>query len=38
MVYYDRINIREGIDRAKRNNTKECMICNYWPLNQRFKL
>ena len=35
---YDRINIREGTDRAKSNNTKECMICNYWHLTQGFKL
>ena len=37
-MYYERINIRERIDRAKRNNTKERMICNYWHLNQGFKL
>ena len=26
MVYYNRIDISEGIDLAKSNNSKECMI------------
>ena len=29
MLYYDRIDISEGIDLAKSNNSKECMICHY---------
>ena len=29
MLYYDRIDIREGIDLAKSNNSKESMICHY---------
>ena len=29
MLYYDRIDTSEGIDLAKRNNSKECMICHY---------
>ena len=29
MPYYDRIDINEGIDLVKSNNSKECMICNY---------
>ena len=29
MLYYDGINISEGIDLAKSNNSKECMICYY---------
>ena len=29
MLYYDRINISEGIDLAKSNDSKECMICHY---------
>ena len=37
MLYYDRIDISEGIDFAKSNNSKECMICHYWFLNHRFK-
>ena len=30
MLYYDGINISEGIDLAKNINRKECMICHYW--------
>ena len=26
MLYYDKIDIGEGIDLAKSNNSKECMI------------
>ena len=26
MLYYDRIDITEGIDLAKNNNSKECML------------
>ena len=37
MLYYDRIDIREGIDLAKRNKSKECMICHYWFFNHGFK-
>ena len=33
MVYYDRIDIIEGIDLAKSNNSKECMICDYFFFN-----
>ena len=29
MLYYDRIDISEGIDLAKRNKSKACMICHY---------
>ena len=36
MLYYDRIDIREGIDLAKSNNSKECMICHYF--NHGFKI
>ena len=28
MLYYDRIDISEGIDFAKSNNSKKCMICH----------
>ena len=36
MLYYDRIDISEGIDLAKSNNSKECMICHYWLFNYGF--
>ena len=36
MLYYDRIDISEGIDLAKSNNSKECMICHYWFFNHGF--
>ena len=38
MLYYNRINITEGIDLAKSNNSKECMICHCWSFNHGFKL
>ena len=37
MLYYDKIDISEGIDPAKSNRNKECMICHYWFFNQGFK-
>ena len=37
MLYYDRIDIRGGIDPAKSNRSKECMICNYWVFYHRFQ-
>ena len=37
MLYYDRIDISKGIDIAKSNNNKECMICHYWFSNHGFK-
>ena len=33
MLYYNRIVISGGIDLAKSNNRKECMICHYWFFN-----
>ena len=36
-MYYDRIDVCEGIDLAKSNNSKECMICHYWFFNHEFK-
>ena len=36
MLYYDRINVRERIDPAKSNNSKESMICHYSFFNHRF--
>ena len=29
MLHYNSIDVSEGIDLAKTNNTKECMICHY---------
>ena len=37
MLYYDRIDISEGIDLAKSNNSKECMICHYQFFNHGFE-
>ena len=37
MPYYDRIDISKGIDIAKRNNSKECIICLYWFFNHGFR-
>ena len=30
MLYYDRIDIFEGIDVNKTSKSKECDICHYW--------
>ena len=32
MLYYDRIDIPEGIDVNKTSASKECDICHYWYL------
>ena len=37
MLYYDRIDISEGIDLTKSNNSKECIICYYWFFNHGFE-
>ena len=38
MLYYDRIDVSEGIDVNKTGALKECNICNYWYfLNCSFK-
>ena len=36
-MYYDRIDLRERIDVAGTNNSKECIIFPYWFFNHRFK-
>ena len=36
-MYYKRIDISEGIDPAKSNNRKECIICHYWFFNHGFQ-
>ena len=30
MLYYDRIDVSEGIDINKTNASKKCDICHYW--------
>ena len=30
MLYYDRIDVSEGIDVNKTSASKECIICHYW--------
>ena len=38
MLYYDRIDVSEGIDNNKTGASKECDICLYWYfLNKGFK-
>ena len=39
MLYYDKIDIGEGIDLAKSNNSKECMIfqCMFFSHGYKFK-
>ena len=33
MLYYDRIDLNEGMDPAKSNNSKECVIFHNWLFN-----
>ena len=38
MLYYDKIDVSEGIDVDKTSELKECDICHYWYyLNKGFK-
>ena len=37
MLYYNRIDISEGIDLAKCKKSKECMICYYCFFNHGFE-
>ena len=37
MLCYDRIDISEGIDLAKSNDSKKRMICHYWFFNHGVK-
>ena len=38
MLYFNRINVSEGIDVNKTSASKECHICQYWYfLNYSFK-
>ena len=39
MIYYDRIDVSEGIDLYKTSASKECDVCHYWYfLNCSFKI
>ena len=38
MLYYDRIDISEGLDPVESNRSKEFMICHYWFFNHGIKL
>ena len=37
MLYYYRIDINEGNNLAKSNNSKESIICHYWLFNYGFE-
>ena len=38
MLYYNRIEVSEGIDVNKTSESKECDVCHYWYfLNKSFK-
>ena len=38
MLYFDRIDVSEGIDVSKTSASKDCDICHYWYfLNYNFK-
>ena len=37
MLYYNKFYISEGVDLAKSNKSKECMICYYWYISHGFK-
>ena len=30
MLYFDRIEVSEGIDFNKTSESKECDVCHYW--------
>ena len=39
LLYYDRINVSEGIDVNKTSASKECDVCHYWYfLSNSFKI
>ena len=37
MLYYDRIDISEGIDPTKSSDSKDFMFCHYWFFNHGLK-
>ena len=39
MLYYDRIDVSEGIDISKTSKSKKCNICHKWHfLDKEFKI
>ena len=38
MLYYDRIDVSKGIDPAKNNNSKECIVCHFLIVSLNFKI
>ena len=36
-MFYARIDLSKRIDRAKSNNSKECIVFHYWNFRHRFK-
>ena len=36
-MYCDRIDLNKGIDPAKSNNSKECIVCHYWFYKHEFE-
>ena len=36
-MHYDSIDLSEGNDVVSSNNSKECIICDYWFFNHGFK-
>ena len=37
IMYYNRIDLSEGINVAKSNNSIECFACHYWYFKYGFK-
>ena len=37
MLYYHKVDMSEGIDFAKSNNSKQCIVCEYYFFNHWFK-
>ena len=36
-MYYNRVDLSEGFDLTKSNNSKQFIICHYWFFDHRFK-
>ena len=37
MLYYDKLDLSEGIDLTKNDNSRKCMACHYCCFNHVFK-
>ena len=37
MLYYQRTDLSKSTDLAKSNNSKECVVSNYWYFNNEFR-